>query len=627
MCGIAGIYKLNNSRINLENLINELNNSINHRGPDDRGIYINEDKTIYLTHSRLSIQDLSSQGHQPMISASNRYVIIFNGEIYNHIFLRSKINKQYIFKGRSDTETLLALVEIYGLEKTLEMIDGMYAFCIYDLRLKKIFLVRDKFGEKPLYYYSSNSLFIFSSELKSFINHKFINLSINKEVLENYFNYGFSIDNKSIYKGIVQLAPASILEIDLKTKNQSIKNYWSLSDLYLNREKYEDFSSNSIKSLDLLLEKSVKSRMLSDAPLGIFLSGGIDSSLIAYYASKNTNKIDTFSISFDDDNFDESFYSKKVSEFLGTNHHDYRFQRGDIVNIVKKLPEIYDEPFSDPAAIPTIMLSNAVSKRVKVALSGDGADEIFYGYNRYRALLLNEYLSGPSKKFIILLLKILNKVNLNTLVSFIPRNIAIKNLDDEVKNLLALLSEKDELLISYLFSKNEQPYNRLNKNKFNIHSSQFDFLNSINKMNMLDLDCYLTNDLLLKTDRASMANSLEVRLPFLSEDILNFSFKYKHTDHFNLFKNKIFLRKLSKNKFPNHIINRPKMGFGIPISDILRSELMQWGDALINTKTIDEIDYSFYRKIWHDHQTKKCDYQHILWKFLTFQNWYCSIFK
>ena len=397
MCGLAGFIDVKGSLNKKESLhiLKNMSESIFHRGPDSSGVYFDKEYNLGLTHRRLSILDLSSNGDQPMHSFSSRYVIIFNGEIYNHLVLRNELkrsNNAFNWKSNSDTETLLFAIEIWGLDKTLDKIDGMFSFALWDKKENFLYLTRDRVGEKPLYYGWNKNFFLFASELKALESFDGFSREINHNAIYSILSYNHIRAPESIYKNINKLLPGTYLKINCK-KNQIVthksithKTYWSIYDIAKNniKSQLKDTEEDLIEKLEKLIERSVKKQMISDVPIGAFLSGGIDSSLVTAMMKKHSKiPINTYTIGFDNKQFNEAIYAKEIALFLGTNHSELYLDEKDALNVVPKLPFIYDEPFADSSQIPTYLVSEMTSKNVKVALSGDGGDELFGGYNRY----------------------------------------------------------------------------------------------------------------------------------------------------------------------------------------------------------------------------------------------------
>ena len=392
MCGIAGIYSPNKTREKITYIASEMASAINYRGPDDSGVWADKNTNIALSHQRLSIVDLSSNGHQPMRSGCSRYTIVFNGEIYNHLEIRKSLSFSS-WKGGSDTETLLEAFENWGVEATLQKITGMFSFALWDSNNKKIYLSRDRMGEKPLYYGWSNGVFFFGSDLKSFTVHPSFVKTIDRDALAQFIRFSYVPTPKSIYQNISKLETGSLLTLDCDlhsiriNRPVRIKKYWSASHVInslSDRRKEPIDDGELIKELEDKLYKSVRQQMISDVPIGAFLSGGIDSSIIASLMQKAVDKpIKTFTIGFNESDYNEAKHAKKVANILGTDHTELYIDPNAAIDVIPMLPDMYSEPFADVSQIPTFLVSKMAKSSVTVALSGDGGDELFGGYNRY----------------------------------------------------------------------------------------------------------------------------------------------------------------------------------------------------------------------------------------------------
>jgi asparagine synthase (glutamine-hydrolysing) len=629
MCGIAGIFSSDSQYFNsfASKNISSMTDSLSHRGPDSEGLWIDENNLIALGHRRLSILDLSSKGNQPMHSFCGRYVLVFNGEIYNHIRIRSELQNEVnvIWRGSSDSETLLSGISTWGLEVTLKKIEGMFAFALWDNHTKTLSLARDRIGEKPLYYYQDSSNLFFFSEIKSLKKISNISFEIDRDSFESYTKYGYVPNPKSIYKNVFKLEAASC--ISFKIENKSIKkcsffSYWQLNNSV--EDSLEIHSS--IQDLDKILSGIVQDQMISDVPLGAFLSGGIDSSLIAAIMQKNSNKkINTFTIGFNEDGFNEAPFAKKISDHLGTNHSELYVSSHDALAIIPELPFIYDEPFSDSSQIPSVMLSRFTRKEIKVALSGDGGDELFAGYPRYiyaeKIANFIRKVPNPLKPAIRgalhalspsswdIFFKILNQIGINN--NFNGRRIyrLIETL--QTNNYRELY----DCLVSYPDSYNYQ-------NNENVNRS-IDDKSHLNFMRKHDLKYFLADDVLVKVDRASMSCGLEVRAPFLNHRLVEYAFALKKSQLINHGIGKSILKKLLSQYVPVTLMERPKAGFSVPIADWLRGPLKKWAESLIRNN-IEENNYfskEVLQKKWIEHQTGKYNHKSFLWNFLMFQAW------
>tara|TARA_B100000886_G_scaffold211711_1_gene146625 strand:+ start:4122 stop:6056 length:1935 start_codon:yes stop_codon:yes gene_type:complete len=644
MCGISGFIHFENS-IDKKSTIEKMNTTLKHRGPDSSNYWSSDDNYIYLGHTRLSIIDLSVTGNQPMISRSKRYVIVFNGEIYNHLNIRGKLSFNN-WKGTSDTETLLECINELGIFKTLELLSGMFAFAVYDTFEKNIYLCRDRIGEKPLYYYFYNNQLIFASELKALFKHTGIKKELNYNSLNLYLKYNYIPSPQSIYKNILKLEQSTVATFKInnnKTISKSSKKYWSTKNKKNNFKHSTD--TDLINLLDNKITNSVGLQMNADVSTGSFLSGGIDSSLISSVMSKiSDKKINTFTIGFENQEYDESRYAKNISNFLGSKHHYHLFKPQEVISIIDRLDTVYDEPFADSSQLPTILLSQFASKYIKVALSGDGADELFGGYNRYKYIKLIHNLSSkiPSKfrnpvskillnihpKFYEILYKMFN------LISF--GNIKYSDPVDKFYKILRILN-KDNVLEMYLELLSHQGFEKKilkQKNNFidvishdlNLSFKDDDFLNS---MMEFDINNYLADDILVKVDRAAMSHSLETRAPFLDKEIVDFSINLDSRFKIKNKESKWILKKILEKYLPSELYQRPKKGFGVPIGSWLKNDLREWSVNHLNSKLIEDqgiFNHKIINNLFEDHLKGKTNNHYILWNILVFQNWYFKNF-
>ncbi len=642
MCGISGFITKKNSSNNLK-ILKDMVSSLSHRGPDNKGYWSDVHNKQFLGHSRLSILDLSQNGNQPMISSSGRYIISYNGEIYNHLEIREKIRniKKVIWKSTSDTETILEAIEIYGLKKTISILHGMFSMCIIDKKKSSLFLIRDKYGEKPLYYGFSNSTFLFGSELKSIISYPNFEKKINYKSLNYFFSLSYIPEPFSIFENISKILPGTILNFNLNDHKVLGYEYY---DTICNKDETEFKNSNLSDEFDKLINTVVKDTLISDVEVGSFLSGGLDSSLITSVMQKQSlNKIKTFSVVFDDNKFDEKFYSRNISEYLNTDHNELLLKSKDLIDASKIISDVYDEPFADSSQIPTILISKFASKKVKVILSGDGADEFYGGYSRYIGFSkIDKLMPYCPFSFRFFLGKIISKLpyelltNMEiTLGKIFKHNRSITQLDDKIKKLGNILINSKNITDMYYsiislsentinLLKNENSKDQIIEMKDKI-STFFNKKNSLVENVMLaDQNMYLTGDILHKVDRASMHYSLETRVPFLNPKIINFSKKIDQNMKIDQGKGKVLLRDVLKKYIPSQFVDRPKMGFSIPINNWLRGPLREWGIRKLDFKKIkdqnllNEDQIQFYLT---SHMSGKNDYSKELWNLIVFQSW------
>lgn len=641
MCGIAGFIA--NERIDFEDVLLGMANKLHHRGPDSKGIWYDEKIGVGLAHARLSILDLTETGNQPMISVTGRYIIIFNGEIYNNITLRNELDliSKNKWKGTSDTETLLHGIERWGIETTLQKCVGMFAIALWDCQELTLTLIRDRMGEKPLYYGWVNNNFVFSSELNALKKIPNFKNEINSDSLSLYMSYSSVPEPYSIYNDIYKLKSGSFLQF-CKKENKICrhKEYWSVESI-ANQNNLPSFNGTvekAISSLEDLLMDSVGLQMISDVPTGAFLSGGVDSSAIAaLMQAQSARKIDTFSIGFDEKAYNEAEYAKSVANHLGTNHHETYVTFKDALEIVPKISKIYSEPFSDSSQIPTYLVSQIAKRNVTVCLSGDAGDELFGGYARYQLAnnLWNKVSKFPPslKTVVHNIIKYLpysfwhtilyplkgkkNKIDL-------PINFADKLL--KANKLLKIETRKDFYHLGFM-------NHNLDLKNWLVHSNKPGTIFENNKLKLdsfitemmaTDLMTYLTNNNLAKVDRAAMYNSLETRVPFLDHRVVSFALSVPLAYKLRNGVDKWILRQVLYKHVPKNLIERPKKGFAVPMEIWLRGPLKEWGESLLNEKRLKEEGFfnpKFINKKWEEHLSGKRNWQVELWNVLVFQSW------
>ena len=561
----------------------------------------------------------------------DRFVITYNGEIYNFKEIRKELESTKLkirFNSNSDTEVILNACIAWGIEKTLSKISGMFAFALWDKKYKQLYLVRDKFGMKPLYLSFKNNLFLFSSQSKSFEKHPDWSEKINFNALASFFNLGYIPSNKSIYENTMQVPPGYYFIINSKGKIKK-KCYWDIERVIKkSKNDFNDKNINFESNLEELINNSVKNHMVSDVTVGSFLSGGIDSSLISLFMQKNSVKpIKTFNVGFHEKSLDESKHAEKVAKYLKTDHHNIVFGNQDIIDLIPKLNDIYDEPFADSSQLPTILLSRITRKKVKVALSGDGGDEFFGGYNRYNwAKRIKLFYKFPKyfRESFSRLIKCITPNTWNQIFYHLPYFKKLSFAGDKVyklSNILNLKSFSD--VYSNLISQWQQEDIPLLKKTSFINKNLFDkdisSLDVVKQMQITDILTYLPGDILTKVDRASMAYGLEVRVPFLNNELIENIWSIKDKDK----KNKSLLKKILYNYVPKKLVSRPKMGFSIPLEKWLKGPLKEWADDLLQEKKLKEgyLDSKRIRDKWHEHLSGKRNWQYPLWTVLVYQSW------
>ena len=643
MCGFCGVWNTNDKKVN-QDYLSLMSEKLIHRGPDDHGVWIDKQVPFAFTHRRLSILDLSSAGHQPMLSSCKRYILVYNGEIYNHLNLRKKIEERFGSQkwiGNSDTETLITSIMYYGIEKSLKYISGMFSIALWDIKKKELILARDRIGEKPLYYGYNNNIFFFGSELKSLLANPEFKAQINRDSVALQLRNAYIPAPYSIFKNIYKLLPGHYIKItqqDLKNnKLQDSQSYWTYINDAAKQEK--NVSSLNIEieqdKLEKILLNTVKNQMISDVPLGAFLSGGIDSStIVALMQSASFKPIKTFTIGFNEDQLNEAKYAKAIANHLGTDHTELYVSSSDIINTIDQLPVIYDEPFSDSSQIPTILVSNLAKKNVSVSLSGDGGDELFSGYNRYKISekfwnVLSK-IPHPMRQIISSGIQSVPPKYWNTFSNLTTLGKKYNNFGDKMHKGSKVLESKNLYEVYYkLISNWENPTAVvLNSNEPNTLlttlKSKLTEFNNQEKMMILDSLTYLPDDILVKVDRAGMSTSLETRMPFLDHELIEYVWKLPHSFKNRNGQGKWILRNILNKYVPKQLTNRSKMGFAIPIDTWLRGPLREWAENLLNERKIKQEGYlnaNLVSNKWYEHLSGKRNWSGLLWNVLMFQSW------
>lgn len=648
MCGIAGFITDQNFYnekciMNLDNMIYKLK----HRGPNSSGKWIYKNQ-LYLGHTRLSIQDLSDKANQPMISSNNRFILIFNGEIYNHLSLRYEL--RYEWKTLSDTETILALLENYSFEETIKKLEGMFAIVCFDQVEKKLYLARDYAGEKPLFFGWSNNVFLFASELKSITANSFFKKQLNLEAVNSFLQYSYVKSPLSIFDKLYKLPPNTILETSLdifkcnEVKSLEINKKNNYYKIYNYEKNIQEISTKNNKTIEENIEyfhhifkDTINKSFISDVPVGVFLSSGIDSTLTSVFAKKYTkNSFDSFTIGFNETNYDESLHASNISNYLKIKNHKHILTPILMQSVIPDIPKIYDEPFSDSSQIPTYLLSKLASSKVKVILSGDGGDELFGGYNRYiytnKVWNYIRFIPHSLRKNIANLF-ISNK-NFLFILTFFLKKLKFKNIDHEkllkILSKLSSIKDKKTLYLSMLKEVNTiQINNNKLSNNFDIifneyikNSSSFD-----EAMMSYDFDNYLNDDILVKVDRASMSNSLEVRAPFLNKNIIKFAKSLPADQKLNHNNGKIILRKILEQNIPQNLVNKSKIGFGIPLREWLKNDLNQWMNDTLSINNLNKHAIFDNTEVLNLKENINHSSINKLWSVLVFQIWYDANFK
>ncbi len=648
MCGIAGLYDSASSPDKLRENLAHMTGSLAHRGPDSDGLWLDPQGGLGLGHRRLAIIDLSEKGAQPMASPGGRYMIVFNGEIYNYIDIRRELEQEgQRFISHSDTEVLLAGAEHWGLKKTLEKCSGMFALALWDKKERNLHLARDRIGKKPLYFGYRDGKFAFCSELKALHALKTLSLEIDRDSLALFLRQNYIPAPWSVYKGVYKLPPGHIASLPL---NETAD--WSEASLFQKTEPYWTAKNTARKGLanplrggeeealnrlDAVLTKAVTERMIADVPLGAFLSGGIDSSLVVSIMARQGAgaRPKTFSIGYDEQAFNEARYAKNVARHLGTDHTELYLRPDDALDVLSPLPEIYDEPFADPSQIPTWHVSRLARGKVTVALSGDGGDESFFGYRRYiesRNLKnLFSVMPGPLKPLLGKALLRLPEERWDELFSSLRLNSLSSHIRGRRMHALAgLLSQRSaEDFYEWLMADWKEPLDLVTgaahrSRHFDAYDTRSLKCKFTARMMLHDQLNYLPDDNLVKVDRASMAHALEVRCPLLDHRVIELAWRIPFALKYRDGHGKYILRRLLERYLPVELFNRPKQGFAVPVGAWLRGPLKDWGAALLDESRLREqgfLDPDPILKKWREHQNGVHDWHPRLWNVLMFQLW------
>lgn len=643
MCGIAGFIALHRGAFESAEavLMGQLDRII-HRGPNSHGTWLDQDSGVALGHRRLAIVDLSSAGHQPMHSPSGRYVITYNGEIYNHLDIRKALTRQGrapIWRGHSDTETLIAAFEAWGIEATLARCVGMFAFALFDRKEGRMHLGRDRFGEKPLYYgtvgQGETHRFVFASELSSIAGMPGFNAALSLASVGTLLQFGYIGAPETIYEGIRHLPPASLLELDPADGSIDIRTYWDpiAAALEARQHPFKGDDTEAIDALEAVLGRAVEDQMVADVPLGAFLSGGIDSTtIVAMMTRRSTKKVKTFTIGFHDAAHNEAPFAREVARHLGTDHTEHYLSDREALDIIPQLPRIYSEPFGDSSQLPTYLVAKLARQHVTVSLSGDAGDELFAGYNRYMfansAWRKLQRVPGPLRRG---LAEILASASYATLEKFgkgyhaiAGSKAGISNFPDKAAKAIRVMGARHAGDLYHGAVSFWHPSPMAGDNRRHNTNAMRDGLSPIESMMLMDTINYLPGDILHKVDRACMGVSLEGRIPFLDHRVYEFAWalpmNYKIRDG----QSKWLLRRLLDRHVPRSLMERPKMGFALPLAAWLRGPLRPWAEELLSEKSLQEVpglDATRVLMAWRMHLEGRRNMTEQLWPLLSLQAW------
>jgi asparagine synthase (glutamine-hydrolysing) len=642
MCGIAGF--IDPRTPDPEGTCRAMADALYHRGPDDCGYYLQRDVGLGLAFRRLAIVDLSPAGHQPMGSASGRYQIIFNGEVYNHLEIRRQLESaaHVAWRGRSDTETLLAAFEAWGIAPALRRCVGMFALAVWDSEKRRLTLARDRAGEKPLYYGTSGSTFLFGSELKALKAHPGFRAEINRDCLALYLRHNYVPEPFSIFHGIRRLPPGTTVEVDARGRCAEPESYWSAAAMVdeASGGEYRGAEGEAVDALDSVLSEAVALQMVADVPLGAFLSGGIDSSIVvALMQKQSVRKVRTFTIGFTEPAYDESPHARAVAAHLGTEHTELLVTPRQAMDVIPRLAHIYDEPFADSSQIPTLLVSQMARQHVTVALSGDGGDELFGGYNRYAWAKRVWGVMGfqrPVRKLTARAIRAVSPENWSRLFTYgralLPAHYRAAQMGDKLHKFADLIDCSQSGLYYTLVSHwpapaevvigGREPRTLLTDLMASSTGRTFE-----ERMMFWDLLTYLPGDILVKVDRAAMAVSLETRVPMLDHRVMQFAWSLPLAMRVRGGEGKWLLKRLLSRYVPPALTDRPKTGFGIPIDSWLRGPLRGWAEELLDERRLRSEGFfnpAPIREKWREHLSGGRNWAYWLWDILMFQAWWAA---
>lgn len=637
MCGITGFLEPSGARQSedLRAIAAAMAQTLHHRGPDDRDTWVDPAVGVAMGHRRLSIIDVSSSGRQPMVATSRNIVLTFNGEIYNFRELRKDLRNVGVrFRGTSDTEVLVEAIDHWGLERTLPRLNGMFAFAVWDRVRRRMSLVRDRMGEKPLYYGRAGSAFVFGSELKALRAHPSFSPEISARALAVYLRYGYVPTPHAIYAGINKLPPGSVIELEWPSlAARGPRRYWSLP---LPGEEVDKIApQEAVERLDRLLADSVRMRMIADVPIGAFLSGGIDSSTIVAIMQAHANaRVKTFSIGFHEQGYDEAPFARAVADHLGSDHSEVYVSAAEAMADVPRLPSVYDEPFADSSQIPTLIVSRLARQEVTVALSGDGGDELFGGYDRYTSHSHSwskvSAVPRPARKGLARLSRALATCASGSSERPSPAHpFSGLSRGARLMKLASVLELEDqaamyEHLVAHWHRSEDLVLGKADAIGSCQQLSPVPSVRFPELMMSKDQRRYLPDDILTKVDRATMAVSLEARIPLLDHRVVEFACRLPLEMKIRNGKGKWALREVLRRYVPDDLVDRPKRGFAVPVGDWIRGPLRQWAEELLSTRRLDDegfLDPAPVRASWDEHLNGRLDHSAALWSVLMLQAW------
>jgi len=639
MCGISGIWERNGCSLqDLERRVSAMTQTLNHRGPDDSGVWLSQEASIAFGQRRLAIIDLSAMGHQPMISANGQYTITFNGEIYNFRELRTELEGRGVrFRGHSDTEVIVEGFAQWGVKSTIARLNGMFAIAAWDAGERQLFLARDRMGEKPLYWAIFDGLVLFGSELKALRAHPGWKPSLSRGAIAAFLRHGYVPGPFSIYEDVYKLPPAGFVKI-ASGGGPEVGAYWDLAGVISRgqRNTLRADEEELVDELDALLHDAVSRRMVADVPLGAFLSGGYDSStVVALMQKASLRPVRTFTISFENPTFDESKHAEAVARHLGTEHTTFVVSGAEALDVVPKLAEMYDEPFADSSQVPTHIVSALTRKRVTVALSGDGGDELFSGYNRYQ---WTESVWRPSAKMPLALrrlasssIRVVPPSAFDRIARYVPFFRRVPQVGQKAHRLAQILSVSSIDSVYYQVVSAHQNPDNLVKGSQEVRTACWGqnlkvlLPDPVDRMRYLDMCTYLPDDILTKVDRASMAVALEVRVPFLDHRLVEWIWKLPSSQNARALRPKHLLRRVLARYVPDRLVERPKMGFAVPLADWLRGPLRNWAEDLMNEAGLsagDIFDVEAIRSLWAEFLSGDNGRYFFIWNILMFQAWH-----